>query len=87
MVVNPEKAFQARSIFEPVWKHSGFLSRIISVIWDEAHLLKAWAPFRPELGEASRLHNLLPRQIRFLPVPSTTLPDIVLNNVIVSAGL
>ena len=79
VVVNPEIAFQVGGGFQRLWKRTAFTSRLISVIWDEAHCIKAWGDFRPEYAQAGRLRNLIPT--RFL-LPSATLHDRTLSAVL-----
>ncbi|CDO76692.1 hypothetical protein BN946_scf184975.g1 [Trametes cinnabarina] len=81
VAVSPEVALKHNGIFERVWRSHEFMSHLISVVWDEAHLIKAWASFRKELGEAYRLRNVLTTKVPYL-LPSATLPDDVLNNVL-----
>ncbi|KAI0741660.1 P-loop containing nucleoside triphosphate hydrolase protein [Daedaleopsis nitida] len=86
VVVNPETALKLGGVFERVLKDRGFLERLISVVWDEAHLMTAWSSFRPELGQATTLCNLIPNSVPFL-LPSATMPQHVLDATITSAGL
>ena len=65
--------------FHKLWRKVAFTSRLISVIWDEAHCVKTWAGFRHDYAEAGRLRNLI--QTRFL-LPSATLPGPVLRGVL-----
>ncbi|KAI0636166.1 P-loop containing nucleoside triphosphate hydrolase protein [Trametes polyzona] len=81
VAVSPEVALKPRGIFEQVWRDERFVNRLISVVWDEGHLLKAWASFREELGEASRLRNLIPLNKPYL-IPSATLPEATLREVL-----
>ena len=43
VAVNPEELMEDGSGFERLWKVNSFTSRIISMIWDEAHTL-AYGP-------------------------------------------
>lgn len=86
VVVNPETAFRHAGIFEEVWKATRFISKLISVVWDEAHLITGWASFRPDLGEGNRLRNLIPGTIPFV-LPSATMPQDVLNETISAMNL
>ncbi|EPT00445.1 hypothetical protein FOMPIDRAFT_1088545, partial [Fomitopsis schrenkii] len=47
--------------FEKLWKNDAFTSRLISIIWDEAHCISTWSEFREEYKDAYRLRYLLPR--------------------------
>lgn len=68
------------SIFDKVWKCETFQSRVLSVIWDEAHCVRAWSSFRKEYKEAPRLRLLLGRPVPFYAA-SATLPEEVLTDV------
>lgn len=59
--------------FEQLWKNSKFTSRLISVIFDEAHCISIWKSFRPDYKHLGRLRHLLPHTPFFLA--SATLPD------------
>ncbi|KAJ3004373.1 hypothetical protein NUW54_g4844 [Trametes sanguinea] len=81
VAVSPEVALKPRGIFERVWRSPQFVSHLISVVWDEAHLIKTWSSFRKELGEAYLLWNVLTTSIPYL-LPSATLPENVLHDVL-----
>ncbi|KAI0332527.1 P-loop containing nucleoside triphosphate hydrolase protein [Cubamyces sp. BRFM 1775] len=81
VAVSPEIALKPCGIFERVWKNPAFVSRLISVVWDEAHLLRSWSSFRPDLADAGRLRNILSTKIPFL-LPSATLPEHALGDVL-----
>lgn len=66
--------------FEALWKNEAFTSRIISIVWDEAHCISYWGDFRPEYKDAKRLRYLLPRHIPFY-LASATLPPLVHRDV------
>ncbi|KAI0084797.1 P-loop containing nucleoside triphosphate hydrolase protein [Irpex rosettiformis] len=80
VIVNPEIALGAGSIFEKVWKCDSFKLRVLSVIWDEAHCVSAWSTFRKEYKEAGRLRLILGRHVPFYAA-SATLPLEVLTDV------
>ncbi|KAH9914882.1 P-loop containing nucleoside triphosphate hydrolase protein [Epithele typhae] len=86
VVVSPEAALKTGGNFERLWKSKSFLSNLISVVWDEAHLLKSWSSFRPDLGEASRIRNMIPLSIPFL-LPTATMPTHILASVMDIARL
>lgn len=46
VVINPEIAFG--NAFEKIWKNNAFASRLVSVIWDEAHCVSDWSKFRKD---------------------------------------
>ncbi|TBU23213.1 P-loop containing nucleoside triphosphate hydrolase protein, partial [Dichomitus squalens] len=75
VVLNPELAFGHISCQEWIWKNSSFTSRIISIVWDEAHCVKAWGKFRPDLATSGRLRSMLPLKTPYL-IPSATLPPL-----------
>ena len=80
VIVNPEIALAIDGPFRKLWKDRDFVSHLISVVWDEAHCISTWSPFRKEYAEAGRLRNLLIEEIPYLVV-SATLPDKILANV------
>ncbi|KII90675.1 hypothetical protein PLICRDRAFT_697180 [Plicaturopsis crispa FD-325 SS-3] len=81
VVTNIELALKDGNGFGKLWKTSNFASRIISVIWDEAHCISKWGNFRPEYKDAGRLRYLLPPGVRYF-ITSATLPPLVLNDVL-----
>lgn len=66
--------------FEALFKKTRFRTRIISIIFDEAHCISAWGEFRPEYKEVGRLRHMLPDDIPFA-IASATLPPAVLSDV------
>lgn len=80
VVVNPEEAFKAGGGFAKLWRDAAFVTRLISVVWDEAHCVKTWAPFRHDYGTASYLRNIL--QLKPYLMPSATLADMVMDGVL-----
>lgn len=86
MVINPEKALGSKSVFERIWRNPAFTSKIISVVWDEAHCITSWGSFREEYAEAGRLRDMLPRSIPYL-VPSATLPEATCEEVMRILGM
>ncbi|KAI0669881.1 P-loop containing nucleoside triphosphate hydrolase protein [Trametes maxima] len=80
VVVNPEEAFKPKGGFARLWRNKEFISRLMAVVWDEAHCIKNWASFRKDYGDAGRLRNIL-NSVPYL-MPSATLPELVLKNVI-----
>lgn len=67
--------------FDKLWDNEVFTSRLISVVWDEAHCISTWGKFRPEYKEAARLRYLIPKGIPFF-LASATLPPLVLSDVL-----
>ncbi|KAH9886764.1 P-loop containing nucleoside triphosphate hydrolase protein [Cubamyces lactineus] len=80
IVVNPEEAFRLKGGFARLWRNRTWTSRLISVIWDEAHCIKSWASFCKDYGQAGRLRNVL-TDVPYL-IPSATLPEAMLDNVL-----
>lgn len=78
--MNPEEAFKRKGGFASVWSCREFTSRLVSVVWDEAHCVKSWASFRRDYADAGRLRNKLPT-VPYL-MPSATLPDSLMNSVL-----
>ncbi|KAI0756195.1 P-loop containing nucleoside triphosphate hydrolase protein, partial [Daedaleopsis nitida] len=81
IVVNPELAFKPGGPFQKLWRNRSWTSKIISVIWDEAHCVKTWASFRNAYASSNQLRNIV-----FIPyfIPSATLPDPLLESVMVT---
>lgn len=65
--------------FEKLLKNETFTSRIISVIWDEAHCISTWGEMRTAYREAGRLRAKL-ASVPYL-VTSATLPPLALAEV------
>ncbi|EJF62758.1 P-loop containing nucleoside triphosphate hydrolase protein [Dichomitus squalens LYAD-421 SS1] len=82
LVTGPELAVRPspRFGFDRLWKNNRFMDKVISIIWDEGHCISAWGHFREEYLHAARLRHLMSCTVRFY-VPSATLPEHVLNDV------
>ncbi|KAH7917502.1 P-loop containing nucleoside triphosphate hydrolase protein [Leucogyrophana mollusca] len=80
IITNPETLMKDDGGFEKLWKTEKFTSRVISVVWDEAHCISKWGDFRPEYKLAGRLRYLIPEGIPYF-VTSATLPPAVLDDV------
>lgn len=78
--MNPELALAEDGPFQKLWKDRDFVPYMISVVWDEAHCISNWSPFRKEYAEAGRLRSLLIEDVPFL-VTSATFPDKVKTEV------
>ncbi|KAI0682720.1 P-loop containing nucleoside triphosphate hydrolase protein [Cytidiella melzeri] len=63
VIVNPELALANRGPFEKLWRDRTFVSKIISIVWDEAHCISTWGAFRKEYAEAGRLRSLLVEEV------------------------
>ncbi|KAH9833451.1 P-loop containing nucleoside triphosphate hydrolase protein [Rhodofomes roseus] len=70
IITNPEELFKEGGGFEKLWKVPKFTSRLISIIWDEAHCISTWSSFRADYKKAYRLRYLLPHT-RFLLASAT----------------
>lgn len=81
MVVSPEQAFKTDGGFMKLWRKPDFTSRILSVVWDEAHCVSAWGRFRKDYADAGRLRYIIPRTIPYL-LPSATFPTHVRDKVL-----
>ncbi|KAI0699968.1 P-loop containing nucleoside triphosphate hydrolase protein [Cytidiella melzeri] len=80
VIVNPELALANRGPFEKLWRDRTFVSKIISIVWDEAHCISTWGAFRKEYAEAGRLRSLLVEEVPYIVV-SATLPEQMLKDV------
>ncbi|KAI0631312.1 P-loop containing nucleoside triphosphate hydrolase protein [Trametes polyzona] len=79
VVVNPELAFMPKGGFWKLWKNRAFTSRLLSIVWDEAHCVHHWAEFRKDYADAGHLRNLISAPF---VMPSATMPDPVLDSVL-----
>ncbi|KZP14844.1 P-loop containing nucleoside triphosphate hydrolase protein [Athelia psychrophila] len=75
-----KETFEVGGHFDKLWKYDPFTSKVISIIWDEAHCVSKWGEFRPEYKTAGCLRWIIPRHIPFY-ITSATLPPIVLQDV------
>ena len=80
IVTNIETFDKIGGGFDKLWKYEPFQSRVISIIWDEAHCVSKWGEFRPEYKTAGRLRYIIPQHIPFY-ITSATLPPVVLQDV------
>lgn len=72
--------------FEKLFVNKDFMSRVISIVWDESQCVSKWGDFRPEYKNAGNLRHLIPRSIPFL-VTSATLPPRALEDVMAILGM
>ncbi len=79
-------AFKPGGVFESIRKDKSFISRLISVVSDKAHLITGWVSFHLELGEGGHLRNMFSDSIPSL-LPSATMPEDVLARTIRSMSL
>ncbi|KAI0682463.1 P-loop containing nucleoside triphosphate hydrolase protein [Cytidiella melzeri] len=80
VIVNLELASANRCPFEKLWRDCTFVSKIISIVWDEAHCISTWGAIRKEYAEAGRLQSLLVEEVPYIVV-SATLPEKMLKDV------
>lgn len=59
---------QPQGIFEKLWEDKTFTSKIITIIYDEAHCISRWGSFCPEYKDVGQLRHFLP----MIPVYATT---------------
>jgi superfamily II DNA helicase RecQ len=61
VIISPEQALKRNGGFQELLKKRGpFISRIISIVFDEAHCITQWAAWRPEYVEIAELRHWLP---------------------------
>ncbi|KAH9929414.1 P-loop containing nucleoside triphosphate hydrolase protein [Fomitopsis serialis] len=60
IVVSPEELMKVGGGFEDLWNDEGFTSRIMSIVFDEAHCISTWKSFRQDYKNIDRLRYLLP---------------------------
>ncbi|KAI0727952.1 P-loop containing nucleoside triphosphate hydrolase protein, partial [Fomitopsis betulina] len=70
VIANPEELMKDGGGFEKLWKKEHFTSRIISMVWDEAHCISTWNSFRADYKKAYRIRYMLPK-LRFLLASAT----------------
>ncbi|KAL1751931.1 P-loop containing nucleoside triphosphate hydrolase protein [Schizophyllum commune] len=80
VVTNIEIAGRPQGEFEKLWRDRKWSSKLICVVWDEAHCVCKWADFRPEYKDAGRIRRIVPDHIPFF-LTSATLPKAVLLDV------
>ncbi|THH15200.1 hypothetical protein EUX98_g9501 [Antrodiella citrinella] len=80
VVVSPEQLMKPGGEFEKLFKNPTFASRIVSVIFDEAHCISQWGTFRPEYKEIERLRYILPKDT-LIAVASATFSDKILSDI------
>ncbi|KAF8214748.1 P-loop containing nucleoside triphosphate hydrolase protein, partial [Mycena galopus ATCC 62051] len=71
IVTNIETLMKPGGGFQNLWTNKAFASKVISIVWDEAHCLSKWGSFRPEYKIASSIRHLLPKDI---PPDNTATP-------------
>ncbi|KAI5822358.1 P-loop containing nucleoside triphosphate hydrolase protein [Schizophyllum commune Tattone D] len=86
IVTNVEIAKRPRGEFDKLWRDRKWTSRLICIVWDEAHCVSKWADFRAEYKDAGRIRRMLPDHVPFYLV-SATLPPAVLADVYHNLGM
>ncbi|KAL1742753.1 P-loop containing nucleoside triphosphate hydrolase protein [Schizophyllum fasciatum] len=86
VVTNVEIAKRPRGEFDKLWRDRKWTSRLICIVWDEAHCVSKWADFRAEYKDAGRIRRMLPDHVPFYLV-SATLPPAVLTDVYHNLGM
>ncbi|KAI5999082.1 P-loop containing nucleoside triphosphate hydrolase protein, partial [Pisolithus albus] len=80
IVISPKQIMRPEGGFEKLLKNQLFVSRIISIVIDEAHCLTDWGEFRPEYRELGWLRYMLPRSVPLL-VTSATITRAMLRDI------
>ncbi|KAJ7733400.1 P-loop containing nucleoside triphosphate hydrolase protein [Mycena maculata] len=86
IVTNIETLMKPGGGFEKLWNNKNFMTKVISVVWDEAQCISKWGDFRPEYKIAGTLRHLIPKDIPFY-ITSATLPADVLHDVMSTLGM
>ncbi|KAJ7214689.1 P-loop containing nucleoside triphosphate hydrolase protein [Mycena rebaudengoi] len=86
IVTNIETLMKPDGGFSKLWNDKDFMSKVISVVWDEAQCISKWGDFRPEYKTAGMLRNFIPHDIPF-HITSATLPPDVLHDVMAILGM
>ncbi|KAJ7231791.1 P-loop containing nucleoside triphosphate hydrolase protein [Mycena rebaudengoi] len=86
IVTNIETLMKPDGGFSKLWNDKDFMSKVISVVWDEAQCISKWGDFRPEYKTAGTLRNFIPHDIPFY-ITSATLPPDVLHDVMAILGM
>ncbi|KAL1687149.1 P-loop containing nucleoside triphosphate hydrolase protein [Schizophyllum commune] len=86
VITNIEIALKPRGHFEKLWRDKKWTSRLICVVWDEAHCVSKWADFRVEYKNAGRIRQLLHEPVPYY-LTSATLPKPVLHDVYRNLGI
>ncbi|KIK11093.1 hypothetical protein PISMIDRAFT_123296, partial [Pisolithus microcarpus 441] len=71
ITISPEQVMKPDGGFERLLKNPLFVTRIISIVIDEAHCLTNWGEFRPEYRELGQLRYVLPHTIPLLVTSAT----------------
>ncbi|KAG0694255.1 P-loop containing nucleoside triphosphate hydrolase protein [Suillus ampliporus] len=66
IITSPEQLMKPGGEFEKLLRNINFASKLIGIIFDEAHCIVTWGEFRPEYKELERLRYILPCQVPFM---------------------
>lgn len=65
---------------EAMWRKPNVTTRLLSIIFNEAHCISQWGGFRNEYLHVGALRQFIPNHVPFY-VPSATLPPLVLQDI------
>ncbi|KAG1888915.1 uncharacterized protein F5891DRAFT_913757, partial [Suillus fuscotomentosus] len=75
IITSPEQLMKPGGAFEKLLRNVDFASKLIGIIFDEAHCIVTWGEFRAEYKELERLHYILPCQVPFMVTSATLTSD------------
>ncbi|EPQ53958.1 P-loop containing nucleoside triphosphate hydrolase protein, partial [Gloeophyllum trabeum ATCC 11539] len=81
VVVNPEIIMDQNGHFEKLWRKPEFTSKLLYVVFDEAHCVSEWSSFRSQYKHIGSIRYMIPDTVPFL-VASATLAAPVLADVV-----
>ncbi|KAF6751553.1 P-loop containing nucleoside triphosphate hydrolase protein [Ephemerocybe angulata] len=80
VIINPELLTSNESEMNNVLKKQEFTSKLMNIIFDEAHCISTWSTFRTAYSRVGMLRYMLP-DVPFY-VASATLPSPILNDIL-----
>ncbi|KAG1806404.1 P-loop containing nucleoside triphosphate hydrolase protein [Suillus plorans] len=75
IITSPEQLMKPGGEFEKLLQNIDFASKLIGIIFDEAHCIVTWGDFRSEYKDLGRLHYILPCQVPFMIASATFTSD------------
>ncbi|KAG1889560.1 P-loop containing nucleoside triphosphate hydrolase protein [Suillus subluteus] len=75
IITSPEQLMKPGGEFEKLLRNVNFASKLIGIIFDEAHCIVTWGEFRAEYKELERLRYILPCQVPFIVASATLTSD------------
>jgi superfamily II DNA helicase RecQ len=75
IITSPEQLMKPGGEFEKLLRNVNFASKLIGIIFDEAHCIVTWGAFRAEYKELERLRYILPCQVPFMVASATLTSD------------